>query len=120
MAEAKWDKTIWTLYNSGQYNFIFISGDKKNVLKIQKKNQSQKSYIYDLPERSVRLWNLLNPEYHAEVVHTSIGKGWVCPFINGELPTDSEIIHSCLPLVLYQVLYSIHESPLLWRLPGQS
>lgn len=81
----------WTLLGSGAYNDVYLSSDRKTVLKIQKIKHNPTD-AYDTPERSVKLWNYLNPDIAgAEVVMTKFGKGWTCPYIEGEQASDEEI-----------------------------
>ena len=68
----------WVLLGAGSYNRAYRSQDSREVLKIQK-NAAET----DTPERSVRLWNLINPDLvpPARLEDSAHGKGWVCPFI---------------------------------------
>jgi hypothetical protein len=49
--------------------------------------------ITDLPERSVRLWNEINPDLEPEatLISTEMGDGWACPFIKGVQASDHEM-----------------------------
>jgi len=86
----------WEKLGSGTYNNAYINKSGKKVLKIQKKSFGifKINPAYDAPERSVRLWNELNPHLHppARVVTFKSGiKGWICPFIKGVQANDDEI-----------------------------
>jgi len=86
----------WEKLGSGTYNNAYLSKSGKKVLKIQKKSFGKVKInpAYDAPERSVRLWNELNPHLHppARVVTFKSGiKGWICPFIAGFQANDDEI-----------------------------
>ena len=73
----------------GVYNNVYRSDDGLEVLKIQKDS----AVLTDKPERSVRLWNLLNPDLlpPARILEmTPYGRGWVCPFVQGRQSTDKE------------------------------
>lgn len=86
------DKKDWEYLGAGSYNTAYRSKDRLEVLKIQKRRDDET----DRPERSVRLWEQLNPippgppppPYMCE--HD--GKlGWVCPFVVGRQSTDDEM-----------------------------
>ncbi|MFY7698193.1 MAG: hypothetical protein ACOVQX_05210 [Legionella sp.] len=89
----------WKILGSGAYNTVYRSNDGKLVLKIQKRLGSL-SDRYDSPERSVRLWNLINPslEPKATIVNTELGRGWICPYVDGEKPTDEELSHALITI----------------------
>ena len=85
--EINWATMEWTELGSGTYNVAYLSSDKEYVLKIQR----AKDDVSDKPERSVRLWNQINPGLPAFVVEkTKMGKGWICPFIRGVAATDQQ------------------------------
>ncbi|KTD68595.1 MULTISPECIES: hypothetical protein [Legionella] len=79
----------WKKLGSGVYNDTYVSDDGTRVLKIQKRENE----ITDSPERSVRLWNEINPDLKppAAIIQTEFGLGWVCPYIKGRQSTDKEI-----------------------------
>ncbi len=81
---AKWKKL-----GSGTYNTAYQSQDGRSVLKIQ----HNKTYVTDSPERSVRIWNELNPTLPppAYMTHTKHGNGWVCPFVSGDQASDKDM-----------------------------
>ena len=91
MAQGKWENTDWSELGRGEYNEVYQSKDKQHVLKIQRADLSKNEQRPDLPERSVRIWNEINPDLPAEIAQTKRGKGWICPFIAGEHPSDQEI-----------------------------
>lgn len=94
MARAKWEdwkKCEWDKLGEGAYNLVYQSRDKKHVFKIQQRGLAAIDIPPDLPERSVRLWNEVNPDLLAVLAETDLGKGWICPFVNGVQPTDKEI-----------------------------
>ncbi|MDI1353230.1 MAG: hypothetical protein PSV35_10775 [bacterium] len=78
----------WRKIGAGAYNTAYVSDDGKSVLKIQK-NPTET----DDPERSVRLWNEINPNLPppAAVVRTELGVGWVCPFVKGAQASDQDM-----------------------------
>lgn len=91
----------WRRLGEGSYNIAYRSSDGKSVFK-----ESMDGSPSDLPERSVRLWNLINPRIHppARIAREQITylnrkgklvtkwvKGWICPFISGRQATDEEI-----------------------------
>ena len=83
----------WKEIGFGAYNTVYRSSDGRKVLKIQRKHNTQDAE-YDVPERSVRLWNEVNSNIlpRAYVVYNSeYGKGWVCPYVSGRKATDKEI-----------------------------
>jgi len=86
----------WSLLGEGAYNIAYINPQGTLVLKIQK----DKPYDTDLPERSVRLWNEINPHCTPEayVVNTKYGMAWVCPFIKGRQATDDEMSNAIIDI----------------------
>lgn len=92
--------TGWLKFKSGNYNKVYKSSDGKSVLKIQKTNFEDKQFMaFDKPERSVRLWNLINPHIGIARVHNSEhGKGWVCPFVPGVTASDLEISNELIAI----------------------
>jgi hypothetical protein len=80
---------VWSKIGEGSYNVAYKNSGSTKVLKIQKNNEDQ----LDTPERSVRLWNEINPNMPppAELIQTSDGQGWVCPFVEGRQATDIEM-----------------------------
>ncbi|WP_133129528.1 hypothetical protein [Legionella yabuuchiae] len=78
----------WQYLGRGTYNIAYVSDDGRSVLKIQR-NRSET----DTPERSVRLWNAINPNLPppARTVSTKDGFGWVCPYVRGVQASDSEM-----------------------------
>ena len=79
-------------YN-GNYNYVYRNKESTLVLKIPKEEFDGTIPLTDIPERAVRIWNELNShiELSANVVETTYGKGWICPFIDGEQASDKEI-----------------------------
>ena len=91
MSQSKQETIPWTYLASGRYNKVYRSPDGKQVLKLQIIYKEPVNLILDRPERSVRIWNEINPEHPAFVVETSAKvKGWICPFIEGERASDKE------------------------------
>lgn len=85
----------WSFLGGGSYNEVYINKERTLVLKIQKNNAKT-----DDPERSVRLWNEINPNCKpkAYVVITAFGKAWVCPFIKGRQATDDEMSEAIIDI----------------------
>ena len=81
-------RTEWSVLGGGTYNDVYINKEQTLVLKMQKNNAKT-----DDPERSVRLWNEINPNCKPKacVVNTKWGIAWVCPFIKGRQATDDEM-----------------------------
>jgi len=81
----------WTPLASGKYNHVYTNREGSLVMKIQRFQNT----LTDAPERSVRLWNLINPNIlpKAHVAYDKHGSavGWVCPFIVGKQASDEEI-----------------------------
>lgn len=89
----------WKLLGDGSYNYVFINEDRTYVLKIQKTNEDKT----DAPERSVRLWNTINPTLStAAITQEQIGKNtyhaWKCPFVSGTQASDSEISNKLIEI----------------------
>ncbi|MDR3502441.1 MAG: hypothetical protein P4L79_07645 [Legionella sp.] len=86
---------LWTKFGEGQYNSVFRNEDHSLVLKIQKREG-----IADAPERSVRLWNEINPHLSppAKITQTIHGPGWVCPYVHGREASDLEIMLGLLDI----------------------
>ena len=86
---------LWTEFAEGRYNRVFHNEDYSLVLKIQKGNS-----IADAPERSVRLWNELNPHLSppAQTMQSIHGLGWVCPYVHGRAASDKEMMLGVLDI----------------------
>ncbi|MDR3502518.1 MAG: hypothetical protein P4L79_08035 [Legionella sp.] len=84
----------WHFLGEGTFNRVYLSDEGKEVLKIQKTmNQA------DAPERSIRLWNAINPDrFPARLLDTAQGIGWVCPFIAGEQASDSDMVDALIDI----------------------
>lgn len=78
----------WRFLGSGSYNIAYVSDDGISVLKIQINTTET-----DRPERSVKLWNAINPNLPppARTEMTEDGFGWVCPYVRGVQASDSEM-----------------------------
>ncbi|MEI6095686.1 MAG: hypothetical protein WCR08_09580 [Gammaproteobacteria bacterium] len=91
----------WRQLGEGSYNIAFLSDDGNSVFKVALDDSPS-----DLPERSVRVWNLVNAHIQppARLSRQKIkyqnakGKwvtewrsGWICPYIPGRQATDEEI-----------------------------
>lgn len=91
----------WRQLGEGSYNIAFRSDDGNSVFKVALDDSPS-----DLPERSVRVWNLVNAHIQppARLSRQKIkyqnakGKwvmewrsGWICPYIPGRQATDEEI-----------------------------
>ena len=86
------DEKKWLYLGAGSYNRAFRSKDGLEVLKIQK----NKADMTDTPERSVRLWEQLNPAPPGPppppyICEHDFKLGWVCPYVEGRQSTDSEM-----------------------------
>ena len=81
----------WRRLGAGSYNTSYRSEDGTLVFKV-----SHDASPTDLPERSVRLWNLLNAHIQppAKISRQKINDkwvtGWICPYIEGRQATDQE------------------------------
>lgn len=86
-----WPKKIiqegieWEYLAHGSFNVAYRSQDGTQVLKIPRYTDERT----DTPERAVRLWNELNPEFPAKL--TTARLGWIAPYIEGTEPTQAEI-----------------------------
>jgi hypothetical protein len=95
----------WFFLGKGTYNKVFTDAknepDRRFVSKVQL-NVDASTRRIDLPERSVRLWNLINPDisppatvevidYINETGEKVRSKAWKCPYIRGRQATDHEI-----------------------------
>ncbi len=84
----------WILLSAnGNYNDVYRNEESTLVLKIPKEEFDGTIPATDIPERAVRLWNELNSHIYpdAKIVETTYGKGWLCPFVEGEQASDKEI-----------------------------
>lgn len=90
----------WAPLKSGEYNDVYKSSDGLWVLKIQKSDINKEVVDLDTPERSVRIWNELNPDFNTAYVeeNTPYGKGWVCPFIAGEQASNTQIFGALIQI----------------------
>ena len=80
----------------GSYNLAYKSANGKRVLK----RPIDESYATDSPERMVRVWNLINPNFPAQVIYNVARESvaWVAPFIKGVEPTQAEIAQKILEI----------------------
>lgn len=82
----------WRILGAGSYNVAYRSEDGNFVFKVSQDNSPT-----DLPERSVRLWNLINSHIHppayvtTQIINGRKVKGWVCPFVRGVQANDEEM-----------------------------
>jgi len=91
----------WRQLGEGSYNIAFRSDDGNSVFKVALDDSPS-----DLPERSVRVWNLVNAHIQPPArlsrqkikYQSAKGKwvtewrsGWICPYIPGRQATDEEI-----------------------------
>lgn len=93
----------WSLMDSGFYNQVYLSEDGRSVLKVPilgEERPFQDDPQTDLPERAVRLWNMINKnikpaayELKEENLH-----GWVSPFIEGDPASDKEIANALMDI----------------------
>ncbi|MCX7120445.1 MAG: hypothetical protein NTZ67_01505 [Gammaproteobacteria bacterium] len=86
------DGVDYEFLGSGRFNVVYVNKKNKEVLK---KPISARE-LTDLPERAVRLWNLINPDYQARL--TKDGQSWIVSLIEGVLPTDDEIAQSIVDI----------------------
>lgn len=79
----------WKYLAKGSFNTVYQSMDNSLVLKLP----INKNIHTDTPERSIRLWNMINPDIKppAHIQQTEEGRGWVCPFIQGVQASDKEM-----------------------------
>ncbi|MCR9192199.1 MAG: hypothetical protein NXI01_06010 [Gammaproteobacteria bacterium] len=81
----------WEVLGQGSYNTTYRKGDL--VFKVSHDPKA----ATDLPERSVRLWNLMNPHIHPpaalsrQKIKGKWERGWTCPYIKGKQATDTEM-----------------------------
>lgn len=80
----------WEFLGSGSYNRAYINRGTNTVFNTQSESVAAAT---DSPERSVRLWNEINPHLRpkAEVMTIMGEKGWTCPFVEGTQATDKEM-----------------------------
>lgn len=82
----------WVPLGHGSYNMAYRNEDSTLVFKVAMNHSPN-----DLPERSVRLWNLLNPNIQPpariakQKINGRLVKGWICPFVKGVQANDKEI-----------------------------
>lgn len=88
----------WRRLAEGEYNKVYINAEETEVFKVQLTEHDS-----DNPERSVRLWNLMNPDVYPERparLHDDrvLGRGWICPYICGEQANDHDISTALLQI----------------------
>lgn len=84
----------WKILGQGSYQRVFYNQDQTRVRKIRITQPDAIDYEYDAPERSVRLWNLLNADVPGPATIAKTSKGelcWTCPYIRGQQASDTEI-----------------------------
>lgn len=96
--EKSWFEKLgagWVRLGAGSYNFVYLNRKRNLILKIAQ----NKSESTDTPERSVRLWNIINAHISPPAKITHLNKGfeaWTCPFIYGEQASEKEITHALI------------------------
>lgn len=114
----------WQYLGKGSFNLAFHDPNQGVVLKVKLKKVNQAASTFDaedeldLPERSIRLWNEINPDipppaqlvshgllgsrhydYKAKRYYTvKNGIGWTCPFIKGRNSSQTEICNSLIDI----------------------
>lgn len=84
----------WKKLGAGTYNTAYISADAQHVFKVSKSKAAT-----DLPDRSVRLWNAINPHLPAEVMtDPKLGEGWRCPYVQGRQANDKEMPNALIDI----------------------
>ncbi|ASQ46200.1 hypothetical protein [Legionella clemsonensis] len=85
----------WDFLGEGSYNTVYVSLDKRLVLKIPRTDAKT-----DTPERAIKLWNAINPHLSpsATLIDTEKGRGWICPFIEGTPASDIEISNALIDI----------------------
>ncbi len=88
--------TSWKSLAGGAFNQVYINSDATLVFK----EVHNTEFGTDTPERSVRLWNLLNPNLKPKAKITTImidgvaTQGWTCPYVpskHGQTLTEKEL-----------------------------
>lgn len=97
MSKSKWEKTTWSKIGEGKYNSVYVNEERTHVFKIQNKDLTDPDTL-DSPERSVRVWREINPGLPAEIIDSTLGKVWICPYIVGETPTHEEISNAVIEI----------------------
>lgn len=81
---------FYDFLSHGNHNLAYRSTDGCFVFKCAINSETDPT---DTPERSIRLWNLLNPGFPAKVAYLhKKAIGWIAPFIRGTQPMSDEII----------------------------
>ncbi len=89
-------KDKWTVLGNGSINMAYKSGDGRSVFKLMHVVEPDEQ-LMDTPERSVRLWNEMNPSLKpparvsCEYVEGNLELGWVGPFVPGRQASDLEM-----------------------------
>lgn len=85
MSKIKWEKL-----GEGGYNKVYVNSERSLVLKIPKDMRDET----DTPERSVRLWNLINPDLQPKAA--IYNRGWTCPFVKGVQASDDDMVEALI------------------------
>jgi hypothetical protein len=105
------------LINEGAYNFIYKISNPDNtvigIFKLQKppekvahtileEEEIHQDLSMDTIERSVRIWNEINPALPAKPFEVTIKgvlrSGWLCPYIEGRQANDKEITNTLIDI----------------------
>lgn len=89
----------WDFLGEGSNNQVFLNKKEGLVLKVMKKTQDESPT--DSPERSVRLWNLINPKMTPSAKIVSLddgGTAWVAPYVQGRQSTDKEMKNALIDI----------------------
>ncbi len=89
----------WTYLGGGSFNYAYVNKDRTTVLKIMQPKESNglgtdaEVPETDTPERSVRLWNEINPTppFATEFKMEDGTTAWTCPYVSGEEPNGMEL-----------------------------
>lgn len=97
--------TTWAELGNGSYNAVYRSADGGSVFKymyaLEPDPESQELDNYD---RSVRLWNEINPtlsppaSVQQQCIDGGLVWGWVCPYVEGRQSTDREMKQALIDL----------------------
>lgn len=80
----------------GSLNIAYVNEARTLVIKIKYEEYISENQPFlkkaDEAERSVRLWNIFNKSLmEAKVIEVNGIPAWICPFVQGEEPTDEEL-----------------------------
>lgn len=90
------DGRIWEFLGAGSYNNAYRLCQQHGGDLVYKIPKNKHYSATELPQRAMRLWNLINCDINPPAA--LLDHGWVAPYISGTTPTETDICHSLIDI----------------------